>query len=509
MIPGPAGEPAAVNACVNALAQSIAQLPGGHYRLNDKGAPERITNSALSRILRSPNGYQTRSDFMINLVCDLQFVGNAYAFAQRNNRQEVTALHLMPARQCAPYVDMETQAIFYGLGRNPLVGDLDYLVPQRDVLHVRGRCYPGQPLRGVPPLEWAISARMANTAITDAQAAFFTNAAQPSGVLSTDQLLTKDQMERLREAWRAHAAGVRRGDVPVLGGALKWVPMSLSSQDAQMIEAFSMTVADIARAFGVPLTIIGEVTRGRQSFANVEQLIGLWLAQGLGFWVEHIEVAFDKFFALPDGEYTELDTDALLRTALKERIDALTAGITGGLYAPNEARAKEGLGAVAFGDEPRVQAQVVPLSQVDKQPAAPSAPAPGNPVNPANDNPPGADAPPADAPAADAKKFADALAVQGAAVAATVRADVAADMRAAFDGFVAALPAPAPAVDDAQLAQALQAHGDAVAANVRAIVSDAIATLPALVAPPALTPTADDWAARLRSAKGRAAHANA
>ena len=162
--------------------------------------------------------------------------------------------------------------------------------------------------------------------------------------------------------------------------------MGISSQDAQLVEAFGMTVADIARAFAVPLPIIGDLSAA--TFNNVENLIGLWLSQGLGFYVEHIETAFDKFFNLGPGEYVELDTDVLMRTAFRDRIEGLTRAISGGLYAPDEARAREGLPPApdGFGEEPRLQAQVVPLSQVGATPPAPSAPAaPGTPPSAAAD----------------------------------------------------------------------------------------------------------------------------
>ena len=55
---------------------------------------------------------------------------------------------------------------------------------------------------------------------------------------------------------------------------------------------------------------------------------------------------------------------------MKDRIESLARGVQGGIFAPNEARNSEGLESVAFGDEPRVQQQVVPLSQVGKIPAA-------------------------------------------------------------------------------------------------------------------------------------------
>ena len=104
-----------------------------------------------------------------------------------------------------------------------------------------------------------------------------------------------------------------------------------------------------------------------------------WVASGLGFALNHIEESIGLLFGLkgqPD-EYVEFDTAALLRSAMKDRIESLARGVQGGIYAPNEARNLEGLDSVEFGDEPRVQQQVVPLSQVGKIPAAPAPPRAG------------------------------------------------------------------------------------------------------------------------------------
>src|SRR5262245_29934567 len=51
-IPTGAPRSALIEACVNAYSQTVAMCPGDHWRLNDKGGRDRITNSALSRILR-------------------------------------------------------------------------------------------------------------------------------------------------------------------------------------------------------------------------------------------------------------------------------------------------------------------------------------------------------------------------------------------------------------------------------------------------------------------------
>lgn len=51
-------------------------------------------------------------------------------------------------------------------------------------------------------------------------------------------------------------------------------------------------------------------------------------------------------------------------------------GVQGGVISPNEARNMEGFDSVPYGDEPRCQQQVVPLSAAAAIPSAPAAPGP-------------------------------------------------------------------------------------------------------------------------------------
>ena len=114
--------------------------------------------------------------------------------------------------------------------------------------------------------------------------------------------------------------------------------------------------------------------------------MGFWVSTGLGFGANLIEDSFGRLFQLdgwPD-DYLELDLEALLRANFRDRIEGLARGVQGGIFSPNEARAKEDLPAMAFGDEPRVQQQIVPLSAWDKVPeptprpdAPPAAPPAG------------------------------------------------------------------------------------------------------------------------------------
>src|SRR5215831_19055310 len=125
---------AMVEACVSAYSQTVAMCPGDHWRMNDKGGRDRITNSALSRILRHPNAYQSMSDFMLNTTRELYLDGNAYALALRNDRYEVAELHLMDSILCAPQLAVNGD-VFYRLQGNAVkaqqIEEPFLMVPQR------------------------------------------------------------------------------------------------------------------------------------------------------------------------------------------------------------------------------------------------------------------------------------------------------------------------------------------------------------------------------------------
>jgi HK97 family phage portal protein len=193
-------------------------------------------------------------------------------------------------------------------------------------------------------------------------------------MLSTDLNLDKDQVQQPRDRWDEQSKGLHAGSVPNLTHGLKVHPWNVPAKDAQVAQLAKLSQIRVALAYGIPLALLG---LGNTPFSSTEALMNFWIATGLGFCLNHVEQSFDRLFGLKGEpeEYTEFDTAALLRSAMKDRIDALVRGVQGGVYAPNEARNKEGLVSVPYGDELRVQAQVVPLSTAGSIPTAPSAPA--------------------------------------------------------------------------------------------------------------------------------------
>jgi HK97 family phage portal protein len=396
--PLPLGGGAIVHACVAAYSQTIAMCPGTHWRSTDDGGRERVTNSALSRVLKRPNSYQSISDFLLNLTGALYENGNAYALALRNNRFEVAELHLMDSRISAPRIAV-TGEIFYHLAGNPVIDysiarELLGAVPARDVLNLRLDARNRyNPLIGEPPLTSAMLDVAASNNMVQQALAFTSNQARPSGVLQTDMQLDEQQTKELRAAWDEQTRGAGAGGTPILSWGLKWAQVSTTSRDAQLAEMLQITDGRIASAYRVPLELLSLFGVQGAPQSSTENLMRFWVASGLGFALNHIEEAIGKFFGLagwPD-EYLELDTAALERSNQRDRIEALARGVQGGIYSPNEARALEDLPKAVDGDEPRVQQQVVPLSFGAKPPPPPAAPVPPPPPpgdgNPADGEP--------------------------------------------------------------------------------------------------------------------------
>jgi HK97 family phage portal protein len=383
-----------VDACVWAYVRALAQLPGYHMEERDNGGRQTLSTTALSRILRVPNTYQTRSDFLTHGIRSLLYDGNWYSFAVRNSRQEVAELHWLKPDACkviaVPLPGQQVHEVFYEItDGNPLLNIEEFeiegrfIVPARNILHVK-LMTPRHPLIGDTWLSCLWFDLANRGAMSAGMSTFFNNSSRPSGVITTDLSLDRTQVEELRTRWIAQTTGNNAGGTPILSHGLKWQQTGISQRDAQVVDALKLSDKQIAGVFGVPGILVG-IDDGKP-FASVEALMNFWLANGLNYLLDHIEVQIDQFFGLDSAawrQWTEYDTDALLRTELATRIDSLVKGVQGGVYAPNEARAKEGFKSVKAGDEPRVQQQVVPLSFATDPPPKPEPAAPAIPPAPA------------------------------------------------------------------------------------------------------------------------------
>lgn len=347
----------ALQAAISAYCNAFALMPVSQKRQLSGGGYETIQSSALTKWLQSPNAFQTPAEFFSSGIRRLLETGNAVAFARRNNRFEIVST--VWASHYTTYVDPETGAIFYNGHTNDGTNISEYLIPARDVMHIRLNAPLETPLCGRSPIAFCASSLCVNAQLMAFLNSFVANRASPSYVLTTDLQLNAVQISQLREAWDQQSQKMKSGGTPVLASGMKPVAMGVAPGDDLLVSTFNLTVEDIARAFNMPRALLGIA----ETAANAEQLLRSWTSLGLGSMVEIVEQCIERLFELPRNDHVEFDSSALLRLDAEGQMRVVGEGVTKGVLSPDEGRAWLGLAPVegGYGKLPTVQQQQIPL----------------------------------------------------------------------------------------------------------------------------------------------------
>lgn len=374
---GPQGIFSAVYACVQTIAGDIAKLPPRVLLERADGAREEYARHPAGRVLWYPNAYQTRVDFWGQFMASALFTGNTYVLLVRDARNVIDSMHILDPRKVRAMIAADG-SIWYHTQQKQIVEALQAeYIPAREILHHRLLCL-NHPLVGVTPIYAAAYSAAAGLVIQQNALDFFSNMSRASGVLTTPGNPSKEVLTRIKTEWDANFKGRNLGSTAVLGGGVKWEPLTINAEDAQLIETLRWTVEDIARCFRVPMYMISDASR--ISYKNSEQLWRNYYTQTLQYHLESIEARIDQAFELAGDVYVDFDLDTIFGSEFDVRMTAYREAINAGVMTINEARRKERLPPREGGDEPLVQKQYVPLSMLatlaEKESAPPPEPEP-------------------------------------------------------------------------------------------------------------------------------------
>jgi len=353
----------AVMACTSILSEDVAKLPLQLWRRQDDGGKKLATDHWLSGLLRRPNAWQTRFEFIEMLQAALVLRGNGYAVIVRDWRGTPTSLVPIHPDRVTLY-ESPDGSIFYfvtrqGLHEMAVLKDLPIMIHSDDILHIKWLSNWNS-LLGVSRI--GLMREAIGLAMAQEQHAgnFARQAARPSGVLQTDRKLSKEVIDRLLDAWKKDQGGVQNsGKTRVLEEGLKWQALTMSMVDAEFMDQRRFSVEDIARGFRVPLYKIGVPSEG-QGTALVQQdqeYLNNVVLGYCGRWTQKLEVTFRI-----DGDlFLEFDTSHFLKADIQTRFTAYRQAIGGPFMTPNEARRAEGLPDDPKGDRVLQAVNMMPL----------------------------------------------------------------------------------------------------------------------------------------------------
>lgn len=377
----------AVYACINTIAADIAKLPVQVFSVDlTNGAQTERRTDYYVQLMNAPNQYQTLADFLYGFVQSYLMQGNTYAFVRRNSRDEISELHVLNPYRVQPLVAGDG-SIYYRCSQDYLAGITPgQIVPERDMIHHRLPLLPGYPLIGVTPIFAAAASSAVGLKILQNSQTFFANSSRPSGMLSTDKPVMDDKAARIKQEWDEAYRGDQYGKIAILSNGFKWEPLTITAQDAQLIDQLRWAVEDVARVFRVPPFMLGDMQK--VSYRNTEQLSRMYLNGCLASHVAALEQRFTRAFEFGPGFSFQFDLSALLRTEIDVRFGAYEKALNAGWQSINDVRSQEGMPPVKGGEVPRVQMQYVPIDAPPLPSTSPIGPGPGDPPEPGDPNAP-------------------------------------------------------------------------------------------------------------------------
>lgn len=348
-------------ACANLISGTISSLPFQVYKRRSDGFRDVYPEHPLYRVLHdAPNYDQTAVDYLDYLSLSIDLHGNSYSEIIRRDGRVIALRPIQP--ESVSVTRTENGPLKYVWSKD----GRRFERMDRDVLHIRGP--GGDPLGGMSVLTFGRQAFGAAIAAERAAASMFRNGMRPSFVLSFKDWLTGDQRDSLDERIaKKYLGAVNAGRPFVTEGGVELKTLSITPEDAQMLETRGFSVEEICRFFGVPPVMIGHTSKTTSWPTGVEQQVLMFQKFTLRRRIKRIEQAVSmQVLSAEDraaGISVEFNIEGLLRGDSAARASFYQTMTQIGGMTINDVRRLENLPPVPGGDEVRLQMQNVPITE--------------------------------------------------------------------------------------------------------------------------------------------------
>jgi HK97 family phage portal protein len=363
----------AVYRCVSILANVLAMFPKGMHERLSRGRREAPEHPLDPLISFRPNSRQSAFEFWRQVCFHLVLRQNAYVQivqgpAGRGWVGQLVPLH--PDRISGPerLADGKLRYWYKRLDDNqkiPLIGGID-------IWHLQGLSEDG--LKGLSMMDVASDSIGTSIAAEHHAARYFERGVKATGLLQHPGRLTKETAQEMGESFgRVYGGEAGMGKTPVLWDDMKFVPLTMTMKDAEFLDSRKFSVAEIARWFGVPPHMVGDVERSTSWGTGIEQQGLHFLIYSLLPWIEMLEQSIRFTLVVqPEKFYAKFNVNAILRMDAKSQAEVFAILIDKKVLSPNECRELLERNPYDGGDDFTNQAPQLPQ---------PSSTAPASPKN--------------------------------------------------------------------------------------------------------------------------------
>lgn len=348
---------------VDLMASLLATMPKKLYRRDTQGQISLESGHSASLLIEFMlNDEYPPFDFWYALVANAYLRGGGGAEIIRNNNGRPVSLRLMRHGVTAYKPFKDSELIFYD--------------------NEDGRSYPAENVLYFPGL-MVMDGTKAKSILTSFKDAFGEEISHKmmvsnflkvgpliGGVYTTARKLDDTQKQSISSTFGRFFGGAKNAAkiVPIGNGETFTQFKPLSFADAQMVDMKQIRIGDVARMFGIPVSLLMELNK--PSYNSLEQLFKQFLITTLDPRVTRLDQELNRKLLstaeLGAGYYFESVVDELMWMDAKSRAEYWKTLSHIGAITPNEVRQYNNWNNVKGGDEPLVQMQLVPLSKAGK-----------------------------------------------------------------------------------------------------------------------------------------------
>lgn len=346
-------------ACVEIVSNSVAQLPLLPYVETEAGKVLARSDKSYELLVNDPNERMTRFTLYDLLVKSMLLNGNGYAKVVRDYDGTARAIYFQDPNDIVVFI-VETKngrAVdhYYNTRTNEVV-------EPNDMIHLLNFSLDG--IEGISTIKYAsYSLGLAKSAELHASN-FYDGGGALTGIISVvDGRLNETKREQIRKQWRDQTAS---GSIAVLDMDSKYQPISVSPDDAQLLETRKFSVEEICRFFKVSPVKVFDLSHS--SYSTVEAVNISFLVDTLTPYLEKIELEFRKKIYPPLKRrrmVLDFDTRNIIRADSTAQANLYRTLYSIGAVTPNEVREVFNLSPIDGGDQAFTQVNMQTLEKFE------------------------------------------------------------------------------------------------------------------------------------------------
>ena len=317
----------AVATAVRTISEAAASLKCKVVQINeDRSETEIVGHPALTLLRDEANdwtsGFELIRSIMVDALCRDQ--GGLARVTHSSDGRPLEVIRYRPGYVQVDYPDDTLQPRYRING---------ILQDAGDIIHLKG-AFDKSPLT---LCREAIGVAM----VMEKHAGrLFGQGARPGGVISSPKALGDEGAKRMLAGWKKSMEGSdNAGKTALLWDGATWTQMTLNSVDAQFQQLRLFQLQEIARAFNLPATLLGDLTKA--TWSNSAEMHRQFLQICLEPWLQALESALRRALFNKDERKTHavrFDRDDFTNVDLTARATAISSLRSAMVLTRNEAR---------------------------------------------------------------------------------------------------------------------------------------------------------------------------